>query len=315
MDLIELRVIGWTGIAVRDLTNLANCFIVFIMVQSMTGFGSAENDSFRVEIRSLNHRFIEIAIKIPPYLSHYDIPLRNIIKERFHRGKFDISISASNHKPLQLNINKEMAKRIYTAFQELQKELFIPGQIDINTLASAIGGRELLVEEEPEYDAGALYAVFHEALSNLETMRIQEGEMLSKELRNRAEFLNVLTDKIKSLSSGMVTRCSEKFSEKLRLILGAGEIDNMRIMQEAAIMAERLDISEEVGRIENHIKQFIEILGEGNIIGRRLDFLLQEINREVNTMASKSSDYDISRLTVEMKTEIERMREQAQNIQ
>lgn len=278
----------------------------------MTGFGSAENDSFRVEIRSLNHRFIEIAIKIPPHLSHYDIPLRNIIKERFHRGKFDISISASNHKPLQLNINKEMAKRIYTAFQELQKELSIPGQIDINTLA---GYRELLIEEEPEYDAGSLYAVFHEALSNLETMRIQEGEMLSKELRNRAEFLNVLTDRIKSLSSGMVTRCSERFSEKLRLILGAGEIDNMRIMQEAVIMAERLDISEEVSRIENHIKQFIEILVEGNIIGRRLDFLLQEINREVNTMASKSGDYDISRLTVEMKTEIERMREQAQNIQ
>lgn len=281
----------------------------------MTGFGSAENDSFRVEIRSLNHRFIDISIKTPPHLSHYDIPLRNIIKERFHRGKFDISISASNHKPLQLNINKEIAKKIYTAFQELQKELSIPGQIDINILASAIGGMELLVEEEPEYDAGALYAVFHEALSNLETMRIQEGEMLSKELRNRAEFLNVLTDKIKSLSSGMVTRCSERFSEKLRLILGAREIDNMRIMQEAAIMAERLDISEEVSRIENHIKQFIEILGEGNIIGRRLDFLLQEINREANTIASKSSDYDISHLTVEMKTEIERMREQAQNIQ
>ncbi|MFZ6016307.1 MAG: YicC/YloC family endoribonuclease [Nitrospirota bacterium] len=278
----------------------------------MTGFGSAEKNGFRVEIRSLNHRFIDIAIKLPPYLNYHDIPLRNILKERFRRGRFDVSVLTTGHEPTQLSINKELARRIYTAFQDLQKELSIPGQIDIDTLANY---RELIIEEELEYDVDALYTAFTEAISKLEAMRMQEGEMLSKELRNSAGSLNVLNNKIKSLCPNMLTCYREKLSERLKAILGGMEPDNVRIMQEAAIMAERLDISEEVSRIENHLKQFIEILNGGNIIGRRLDFLLQEINREVNTMASKSSDYNISSLTVEMKIEIEKMREQVQNIQ
>jgi uncharacterized protein (TIGR00255 family) len=278
----------------------------------MTGFGSAENSGFRVEIRSLNHRFIDISIKVPYYLSHHDMPLRNILKEKFRRGRFDVSVSADDHKLIQLKINKEMAKRIYSAFQELQKELFIPGQIGIETLA---GYRELLIEEEPLYDIDALYAAFHEAISHLEAMRIKEGKLISKELRLRAESLNEMNNRIRSLTPHLVTRCRERFSERLGSILEAGEMDSMRIMQEAAIMAEKLDISEESSRIENHIKQFIETLDEGNVIGRKLDFLLQEINREVNTIASKSSDYTISSLTVDMKIEIEKIREQIQNIQ
>ncbi|MEW6213872.1 MAG: YicC/YloC family endoribonuclease [Nitrospirota bacterium] len=278
----------------------------------MTGFGGAENNGFKVEIRSLNHRFIDISIKIPPYLSHYEIPLRNILKERFHRGRFDVSVSTKDHELTQLNINKGLARKIYNALHDLQKEFSMPGQIDIDTLA---GYRELLLEEEPKYDIDAFFTAFYEAASNLETMRIQEGKLLSEELRNRVESLNIMNNKISSLLPHVVTRCRERFSERLGLILGTGEIDSARIMQEAAIMAEKLDISEEVSRIENHIKRFIEILDMGNVVGRRLDFLLQEINREVNTIASKSSDYTISSLTVEMKTEIEKMREQVQNIQ
>lgn len=278
----------------------------------MTGFGSAEKTGFRVEIRSLNHRFIEIAIKTPPYLSQHDIPLRNILKERFQRGRFDVTVSTDNHKLMQVTINKEMAGKIYNAFQELQKELSIPGQIGVDTLA---GYRELLVEEEPQYDIDALYDAFHEAVSTLEAMRIREGKMLSEEQRQRAESLSVINSKIKSLTPHLLEKYKEKFCERLRLILEAKEMDNTRVMQEAAIMAEKLDISEEVSRIENHIKQYIETLDKGNVIGRKLDFLLQEIGREVNTIAAKSSDYTISSLTVDMKIEIEKMREQVQNIQ
>jgi len=278
----------------------------------MTGFGSAEKTGFRVEIRSLNHRFIEISIKTPPYLSQHDIPLRNILKERFQRGRFDVTVSTDNHKLIQVTINKEMAGKIYNAFQELQKELSIPGQIGVETLA---GYRELLVEEEPQYDIDALYDAFHEAVSTLEAMRIREGKMLSEEQRQRAESLSVINSKIKSLTPHLLEKYKEKFCERLRLILEAKEMDNTRVMQEAAIMAEKLDISEEVSRIENHIKQYIETLDKGNVIGRKLDFLLQEIGREVNTIAAKSSDYTISSLTVDMKIEIEKMREQVQNIQ
>jgi uncharacterized protein (TIGR00255 family) len=282
------------------------------MVQSMTGFGYAEKNGFRVEIRSLNHRFMDISIKTPSYLSHHDIPLRNILKERFQRGRFDVNVSTDNHKFMQLKINKEMARKIYSAFQELQKELSIPGQIGIDTLA---GYRELLMEEEPEYDSAALYAAFYEAASNLETMRIREGKLLSDEQRQRAASLKVINDKIKSKAPNLLERNREKFFERLGLVLETKEMDSTRIMQEAAIMAEKLDVSEEVNRIENHIKQYEETLGRGIVIGRKLDFLLQEIGREVNTIASKSSDYTISTLTVDMKIEIEKMREQVQNIQ
>ncbi|MDI6889569.1 MAG: YicC/YloC family endoribonuclease [Thermodesulfovibrionales bacterium] len=278
----------------------------------MTGFGRAEKNGFRVEIRSLNHRFIDISMKTPPFLSQYDIPLRNILKEKFNRGRFDVNVSTDNHKLIQVKINKEMARKIYNAFQELQEELVIPGQIGIDTLA---GYKELFVEEEPKYDIDALYDAFYEAVSNLETMRLREGELISKELQKRAESLNLINDKIKSLTPHLFESCRKRFSERLGLILEAGEMDSTKVMQEAVIMAEKLDISEEVNRIENHIKQFIETLGEGNVIGRKLDFLLQEIGREVNTTASKSSDYTISSLTVDMKIEIEKMREQVQNIQ
>jgi uncharacterized protein (TIGR00255 family) len=279
----------------------------------MTGFGSAEKNGFYVEIRSLNHRFIDISIKMSPYMSQYEIPLRNIIKEKFQRGRFDVSISTNNHKTTQLKINTGLARNIYTTLQVLQKELSIPGQISIDTLITVY--RDLLIEEEPKYDIEALYAAFREAAANLEAMRIREGKLLSEELYNRIESLNAMNNEIRSLAPNEVERWREKFTERLSTILEAGVIDTNRITQEAAIMAEKLDISEEVSRIENHIKQFVEILNTGDIIGRKLDFLLQEISREVNTLAYKSGNYAISNLAVEMKTEVEKMREQVQNIQ
>jgi len=278
----------------------------------MTGFGNAEKNGFRVEIRSLNHRFIDISIKMPPYLSQYDIPLRNILKERFYRGRFDVTISTDGNRVAQLNINKEMAKKIYNALQELQKELSMPGQIDIHTLT---GYRELLAEEEPQYDADTLYASFYEAVSHLETMREKEGKLLSEELRKRTEVLSVVNNRIQSLTSHVFEKCRKRLTERLGVLLGTAEMDSTRVMQEAAMMAERLDISEEVSRLENHIKRFFETLDEGGAIGKKLDFLLQEMSREVNTIAAKSGDYTISSLTVDMKTEIEKMREQVQNIQ
>jgi uncharacterized protein (TIGR00255 family) len=278
----------------------------------MTGFGSAEKNGFRVEIRSLNHRFMDITIKAPPYLSQYDVALRNMLKEKFQRGKFDVTVSADNHRMAQVTINKDMAGKIYTAFKEIQKELSIPGKLDINTLA---GYRELLVEEETAYDIHALYAAFREATSLLEAMRIREGNLLVDEQRQRAASLKATNDKIKSLMPSLIEQYKVKFSERLRLLLEPKEIDNAKVIQEASVVIEKLDISEELHRIENHVQQLTETLKEGNVMGRKLDFLLQEIGREVNTIAAKSGDYTISSLTVDMKLEIEKMREQVQNLQ
>jgi len=278
----------------------------------MTGFGSAEKNGFRVEIRSLNHRFMDITIKAPPYLSQCDVALRNMLKEKFQRGKFDVTVSTDNHRLAQVTINKDMAGKIYTAFKEIQKELSIPGKLDINTLA---GYRELLVEENAKYDIDALYTAFREAVSCLEAMRIREGGMLADEQRQRAASLKATNDKIKSLMPSLIEQYKAKFSERLRLLLEPREIDNAKVIQEASVVLEKLDISEEVHRIENHVQQLTETLKEGNVMGRKLDFLLQEIGREVNTIAAKSGDYTISSLTVDMKLEIEKMREQVQNLQ
>jgi uncharacterized protein (TIGR00255 family) len=278
----------------------------------MTGFGSAAGNDFTVEIRSLNHRHIDISIKMPPYMSQYEIPLRNILKGKFQRGKFDVYVNINTDKVPQLKINKDLAGSIYSALLDLQKQLSLPGTISIETLT---GYREIMMEEEPHFDTDALQAAFHEAVSNLEAMRMREGSLLSDEIRGRIALLLEMHNEIKVHAPEEVIRWRKKFTERLSLIVEAGMIDNNRIAQEAALMAEKLDISEEINRTENHLKQFVEILGNEDVVGKRLDFLLQELNREVNTLANKSGEYSISRVVIDMKTEIEKIREQVQNIQ
>ena len=278
----------------------------------MTGFGSAANDDFTFEIRSLNHRFIDMTIKMPPYMSQHEIPLRTMLKERFQRGRFDVSVSKRSSNAPALKIDRTLARNIYSALKELQEELSLSGTIGIEVL-TAYG--EILVEEQPEYDVDSFYATFREAVANLKAMREREGKLLEEEMRNRIYSLNEIDKQIRLRAPDQISRWKEKFIEKLSLMVGAGGIDDSRVLQEAAIVAEKLDISEEISRIENHIKQFAEVLGSGDAVGKKLDFLLQEISREVNTLACKSGDYSISSLAVDMKTEIEKMREQAQNIQ
>lgn len=278
----------------------------------MTGFGSSSTEDFTVEIRSLNHRYIDIFIKMPSYLNHVEMQIRNIIKEKFNRGRFDIIISLNPEKISQFTISKSAAENIYKTLQSLQKELMIPGEISIETLAAY---KEILLEKEPEYNIDELLSAVHIATNNLESMRKEEGKNLQKELLRRIEVLNDLNDKIKAKAPDEVLKLKEKFTERLKVFLEPENIENNRILQEAAIMAERLDISEEILRIQSHIKQFKEVIDSGVVVGKKLDFILQELSREVNTLSCKSADYEISSMVIEMKTEIEKIREQVQNIQ
>jgi uncharacterized protein (TIGR00255 family) len=282
------------------------------MVQSMTGFGSAEREGCRIEVRSVNHRFLDISMRSPAFLNQLEISFRNTVKEYFSRGKIDITITISEHAATEPDINTNFVKKIYGAFSRMQEEIPVKGEIDINTL---VGLHELFIGMRQAYDIAAVTDVFKDALKDLRRMRISEGESLTAEISRMTGSLREMNDKIRAMVDKVVKDITEKFNERLKLVLEGTEIDNSRILQEAAIIAARLDISEEVARIESHIKQFGEILAAGGIIGRKLDFILQELNREVNTVASKSADYGISSLTVEMKTEIEKIREQVQNIQ
>ena len=283
------------------------------MIQSMTGFGSAEKNGCKVEIRSLNSRFLDIYIKAPSFLTQYEMAFRNLLKERFARGKFDVLISLSENVSADFKVNTGIAGRLYSSFRRLQEELSLPGELDINMIA---GFHSMYLEADISYDADAVHEVFRQAMAGLEEMRTKEGESLAAELLKLVASLDSMNDQIKKVVKGdVISAIRDKFNERLQVLLGEKDFDGNRILQEAALMAIKLDISEEIARIDSHISQFREILDHHDIIGRKLDFIVQELNREINTITSKSIDYGITSLTVEMKAVAEKIKEQVQNIQ
>ncbi len=264
-------------------------------MQSMTGFGAAERNGFKVEVRSLNHRYIEISVRMPSVLMEHEIPVRNIIKGRFARGKFDVNISLADKRQLKMGINKELAKGIYDAFSDLQKELTLPGSLNIDFFS---GYRELLVAEEPEYDADALYNALNDAVSRVEEMRRTEGETLKKEMESSLKRLADMRNEIEGLSRGLAAHYRETLSKRIAELVSNLSIDETRLAQEVAIIAQKSDITEEMARFRSHIQQFLSALSNGDVIGRKLDFLLQEMNRETNTIASKMDDVRIINLSI-----------------
>jgi uncharacterized protein (TIGR00255 family) len=281
------------------------------MVQGMTGFGSGEKDGFRVEVRSLNHRFMDVSIKLPAALARHEIALREALKERFRRGKFDVYVSTLPGAGMRVGINKEMARELYLSLAELKEELSLSGDIGVDTL---LNWKELVVAEEASFDADALHAAFGIAVEELEDMRMREGKELADELISRADTLEQLNREVMSLSDAVWAEGRERFLIRVREFLPGG-YEEGRLIQEAASAAEKADISEEVSRLENHIRHLKKILSAGGAIGRKLDFVLQEINREANTIASKADDHRVLNIVIEMKAEAEKAREQAQNVQ
>jgi len=282
------------------------------MIQSMTGFGSAERDAFKVEVKSVNHRFLDVSVKMPPNLGMHEMPLRNLIKEKFSRGRFDVMVSVAGDTGQKVRINAELAKELYDALHSLKKELSLPDAIGVNTL---LGFKDLILSEEREYDTALLYEAFQEALSVLEDMRLGEGGSLARDVLSRLQQVRRMNDELALRCPDSLKACKERFLERLEGLFAEARFDEGRVLQEAAIMAEKTDISEEITRIRLHLAEVEKVLSGSDAIGRKLEFLLQELNREVNTIASKANDYYISNISVEMKAELEKMREQAQNIQ
>ncbi|HWR59450.1 MAG TPA: YicC/YloC family endoribonuclease [Thermodesulfovibrionales bacterium] len=282
------------------------------MTQSMTGFGSAERGPFKVEMRSLNHRFLEVSIRIPQSLIRHELPLRGMIREKFSRGRFDVFISTIDGTNTAIKVNMELASGMYEALSTVKKELSLPGEIGIETIA---GFKDIIVAGDDAYDAEPLYDAFREAMDRLEEMRRGEGRAIKTDMLSRVELLRKMKDAIDSIRPDVVSACMERFRERLHSLFGNLGYDENRVLQEASLLAERIDISEEINRIASHIGQLEAVLSDGDTIGRKVEFMLQEFNREVNTIASKTDDSRISGIAVEMKAELEKMREQAQNIQ
>lgn len=282
------------------------------MVQSMTGFGSAEKGPFRVEARSVNHRFLEVSVKMPPDLLEHEMPLRAMARERFSRGKVDLFVTVSGSAGGRVRIDTNLARELYSTLRALQDELSLPGTINIETIA---GFRDLITAGAEAGAAGQLYEAAAGALDKLREMRLREGESVDADLSGRIERVGTMAEQIALLCPEAVSACRERFTARLRELFGDVAFDEARVLQEASLVAEKTDISEEITRVRSHLGQLRGLLKGKEPAGRKIEFLLQELNREVNTLSAKAGDYRISSLTVEIKAELEKLREQVQNIQ
>lgn len=283
------------------------------MIQSMTGYGATEREGYKVEIRSVNHKGLDVGVRMPSLLMQYEIEIRNRIREGFQRGKIDVMISLTGQHQPKVAVNSQLAKSMYEAFGAVQRELELPGTIGIEFFS---GYRDLLLQSEPSVDGDALFGALADAIACLRTMRETEGAAMVTELGRILDVFEANYQALCAVSSGIVARLREKTAAKVAELLGTTEIDEARVALEVALLAQRSDVTEELARLRSHIDQFRAVIVSGEpAIGRRLDFLLQEMHREVNTTGSKADEIETINLVIDMKNEIGKLREQALNIQ
>lgn len=291
------------------------------MLYSMTGYGRAEYRAgeveVNVEIRALNNRFLDIAIKSPSILANFDQKMKDIIREQVKRGRLNVNVTIKNfeNKYQGLMVNRELAKMYFRMVQELRQEFNLEGQID---LAALLAIPEILVyntESADEQCWEGVVTALTLALQDLQTMRLREGEVLKADLSRRIEYIDRATSDIEKIAQGRPAEELDKLRQRLRTMNFNLQVDENRLETEISLLADRLDITEECVRLHTHNQMFLKIMAEDDQPGRRLNFLLQEMNREANTIGAKAMDAKISHFVVQMKEEIEKIREQVQNVE
>lgn len=294
------------------------------MTKSMTGYGKAEGilsgRKIIVEMKSVNHRFLEISLRLPQMLLPLESEIKKRITEQFSRGKIDVVVRANGDgnsaDEERFTLNMPLVRNYYALLCQLKEELNIAQDISLATLT---GLRDIFVPVETEQSPADLWegfsAILDEAIKNFSAMREKEGESLGRDLRDRLKMISGFLNKIDSRAPVVVAEFQKRLTQRVRELTAEVALDESRLLQEVAIMAERSDITEEIVRLRSHIEQFSEMLTGENAAGRKIDFLLQEMGREINTIGSKSGDVEISRFVVEIKSELAKLREQVQNIE
>ncbi|RNC68864.1 MAG: YicC family protein [Desulfuromonadales bacterium] len=293
------------------------------MIKSMTGYGKAviETDTGRttVEIRSVNHRYGEIFVKMPRTLIAFENEVRKAVGDRLKRGKIEVFVQRDEAVGVQNQpfVNVPLAKAYRDSFERLREELgLLAEQVSLPLILSQ---RDVLAarEEEGDEDAlrGDLLKAVRGAVEAMEAMRLREGEELLADLTARRQTLALLIDRIAARAPVVVAEYAARLRERLSQLLADTTVDEARFAQEVAIMADKGDVTEELVRFRSHLVQFDETLKLAEPVGRKLDFLMQELNREVNTIGSKANDAVMAGLVVELKAELEKIREQIQNIE
>jgi uncharacterized protein (TIGR00255 family) len=293
------------------------------MLNSMTGFGRAEcqdgDYSYKAEIRSVNNRFIEINTRLPKVFLDKELSLKNLIKSYCARGSINITITLANTNDgsgeWDVKPNLPLATQYVKALKEIQTSLGLEGQVHID---SVIGLRDVFKIEPIAIDPAKeslLLTMAKSALESLQKMREEEGVHLQKDLSERIDSIEKHAAQIEKRQPQVIQEYKNRLKEKIKILNDGIDLDESRLAQETAIFADRCDITEEITRLTSHLIQFRKLFDSTEPVGRKLEFITQEINREVNTMGSKSSDTEMANVVIEIKSTLEKIREQLANIE
>lgn len=291
------------------------------MLRSMTGFGKVEREleqgSLAIEVRSENSRYLDISMRIPEMLEPLEEEMKRRLSNLLVRGRIKVAItlngSSADKKIMQLN--RELFERYHRLLREANEVLGASADVTLDHLLNFADIFEVKVPaNDAEVLQPALFQALDEVVAEVRKMQNREGENLALEIRKRLDMIEKLVAQIHAISARNKENYLEKFKEKLRLLVNDLEVDDNRVLQEAALYVKRIDISEECVRLNSHIQQFRGYFNLVEPVGKRMTFLIQEMNREISTIGAKSEDAEISYLAVEVKNELEKIREQAQNI-
>ncbi|MBL7999476.1 MAG: YicC family protein [Candidatus Kapabacteria bacterium] len=290
-------------------------------MKSMTGFSKASitehGITTTVEIRSVNGRYLELGCKMPRNLSHKELDVRDMVKEVLERGSVNVSVKVEAALSGESALNSAKAQAYYTALETLRKKLKISDPVRISDLLAIPDVMETSSDDEKEAEAQwkVVAKAVKSALGSLDAARKNEGKEIAKDLRNRMKIIEDTLDTIEEIGMKRIPEERERMRTRIAQLFDADEIDEQRLQMEIVILADKLDISEECVRLRSHIKFMNDALKATEANGRQMNFMLQEMNREINTIGSKANDANVARMVVAVKDELERIREQVQNIE
>lgn len=292
------------------------------MIRSMTGFGRCETadgtQKITVEIKSVNHRYQDIAIKMPKKLNCFESAVRNLLKAYIQRGKLDIFIAYEDcsENQILLKYNKELAAEYVKYMRQMAEDFALPLELNASRLCAC---PEVLLMEAQEIDKEQLWQLLEQAIKEAAEQfvdtRVWEGEQLWKDLMGKLDQMSVYVDQIQQRAPQILTEYRRRLSDKMHELLGDTQIDESRLLTEVAIFADKICTDEEIVRLKSHINNMRETFQMEGSVGKNLDFIAQEMNREANTILSKANDIEVSKIAINLRATIEKVREQVQNIE
>lgn len=291
------------------------------MIKSMTGFGKSslinEKREYQMEMKSVNHRYLDINIRLPRPLIFLEETIKKEIAAKIQRGKIEVFVTFNNKEQdsEKITINKELAKTYIKQIKELAEESQISTEINVLEIVQMPDVLNISMEQDEEVLKKEIIELTQKTVEKLVEMRKFEGKKIAEDLENRIEDINKKIIKISAISTRLIEEYIVKLEKRIKELLQTDEIDKNRLAQEVVIYADKCSIEEEITRLKSHINQFKELLCTEGAIGKKIDFLIQEMNREINTVGSKANQLEIIDVVVDVKTELENIREQIQNIE